>query len=354
MYNLSLHIEYLLLRHDCVVVPGFGAFINVRHPARFDASARTWLPMTREVRFNAALSHDDGLLASSYARKNEVPFEEGREILRRDIASLRETFGTDGEVTLGKLGIFRLDEDSQAVSFVPRQSAPQMAHSLGFAPASTSKMQFSVRRAYVIEKNVGENMVTVGSFTPDSGTQNKPVQADNSQTRKPRKFNTERNYYIPVNKVFARAAACVVLVAVAILALLPAGDTKQIDKASVIPVEKIIRNTAACIAPSEPMNDLERADVIPDQESEVGSGKAGKQTGRFHVIVATFRSPSEAEEFIRQNGGTGYDLEVVSSKTMSRVSAISSDDRARLQADMMSPEFSMRFGEAWIWEDTTR
>ena len=69
MYNLSLHIEYLLLHHDCVVVPGLGAFINVRHAAYFDAVTRVWHPMTREVRFNGALTHDDGLLSSSYARK---------------------------------------------------------------------------------------------------------------------------------------------------------------------------------------------------------------------------------------------------------------------------------------------
>ena len=34
MERLSIHIEYLLLRHDCVVVPGFGAFINARSEAR--------------------------------------------------------------------------------------------------------------------------------------------------------------------------------------------------------------------------------------------------------------------------------------------------------------------------------
>ncbi len=133
MYNLSLHIEYLLLHHDCVVVPGLGAFINVRHAARFDSVRRVWLPMTREVRFNGALSHDDGLLANSYARKNSVSFAEGRELLRRDTMQLREALESDGEITLGHLGILRLEEET--VSFQPQQSAAQTARFMGYTAA---------------------------------------------------------------------------------------------------------------------------------------------------------------------------------------------------------------------------
>lgn len=78
MERLSIHIEYLLLRHDCVVVPGFGAFINARSEARVDSESGQVYPMMREVRFNSALVHDDGLLAGSFARKYRVPFAEGR------------------------------------------------------------------------------------------------------------------------------------------------------------------------------------------------------------------------------------------------------------------------------------
>ena len=45
MERLSIHIEYLLLRHDCVVVPGFGAFINARSEARVDSESGQVYPM---------------------------------------------------------------------------------------------------------------------------------------------------------------------------------------------------------------------------------------------------------------------------------------------------------------------
>ena len=90
MDNLSLHIEYLLLRNEYVVIPGFGSFLNVWHPARYDEATGLYHPIEREVRFNSALTHDDGLLASSFSRKYQVNFQEGRELLRHEISSLRD------------------------------------------------------------------------------------------------------------------------------------------------------------------------------------------------------------------------------------------------------------------------
>ena len=85
MENLSLHIEYLLLRHDCVVVPGIGAFINIYQTPEFDTATGKITPMMREVRFNGAVRSDDGLLANSYARKYQISYREGAELLRQDI-----------------------------------------------------------------------------------------------------------------------------------------------------------------------------------------------------------------------------------------------------------------------------
>ena len=48
MNNLFKHIEYLLLRNDCVIVPGFGAFIATNLPARIDyEKERFYLPPAR-------------------------------------------------------------------------------------------------------------------------------------------------------------------------------------------------------------------------------------------------------------------------------------------------------------------
>lgn len=328
------------MSHDCVVVPGLGALINVRHAARYDSERRVWIPMTREVRFNAALSHDDGLLAGSYARKNCVSFNEGREMLRRDIDQLRDALESDGEITIGSLGVLRLTDE--AISFVPQQTSAQMADILGYMPALTYVPEQGHTPA--IEKKI-ESTTKVPTELEETSCE------EGSQVKKLKKrvFDTDKNYYIAINKIFARTAAIFLLIAVVSLSLLPSQEKPHVDEASVVPAEKIIKNTAARLQPRETNkatdNDTERPDTVSEET---------EKEGRYHIVVATFRSPSEADEFIRQNEGTGYALRTVNTKTMSRVSAISSDDKSELQSRMMSPEFRMRFGEAWIWEDRTR
>lgn len=339
MYNLSLHIEYLLLHHDCVVVPGLGAFINVRHAAYFDAVTRVWHPMTREVRFNGALTHDDGLLSSSYARKEGSSFQEGRETLRRDTQLLIAALESDGEVTLGQLGILRRTENT--LMFIPRQSAAQWASLLGYSqiPATTPPP------AHAIES--GTNA--------DTAADTDGVTAEQSESAKlpaeGRVFDTERNYYIAINKLFARTAACLIIVAIMTISfVLPLSDRNREDQASVIPVEKIIHDTASRIASAmKERNASPETDTVTLPEKEIRL-----PLHRFHAIVATFTSKEEAETFIEQNADCGYDLEVVSTHTKSRVSAMSSDNSGELHSAMADPGFKTSFSQAWIWEDTTQ
>lgn len=96
MNTLFQHIEYLLLRHDCVIVPGLGAFISTIRPARIDMENHRILPPARSVMFNQAVTVDDGLLANSYARRFNISFEEGRQLIVRDVKSLKDTIISDG------------------------------------------------------------------------------------------------------------------------------------------------------------------------------------------------------------------------------------------------------------------
>lgn len=334
MENLTLHIEYLLLRHDCVVVPGIGAFINVRHAARYDAATRSWLPPTREVRFNGLLVHDDGLLANSYARKHGVPFAEGRELLRRDIMQLTEALADDGEVTVGQLGILARHEST--LRFTPLSPAARLAARLGFKAAPI----FRENAAVADSAETATEIQPAASATPVAAPTEETRADRSAEARDGRRFNTRRNYYIAVNKVFARISAAVMLVvAVTLSTMLPVSDCKREDRASVVPVERVIRTAGAVAAPKPE----------PEPKSTV-SAVAESRQGRWHAVVATFTTQADAEKFVSQSEGCGYDLRIVNTRTRSRVSAISSDNRDSLQGIISSPDFQARFSQAWIWD----
>ena len=62
MIDIAQHIEYLLLHHDCVVVPGLGAFIVNDENARYDSGSHSFMPPVRTVGFNPEVRHNDAML----------------------------------------------------------------------------------------------------------------------------------------------------------------------------------------------------------------------------------------------------------------------------------------------------
>lgn len=75
MIDVGQHINYLILHHDCVIVPGSGAFIAQTTCADYDEEAEVFNGQRREIRFTAEVQHDDGLLIASIMRRHGVTRE---------------------------------------------------------------------------------------------------------------------------------------------------------------------------------------------------------------------------------------------------------------------------------------
>ena len=104
MNTIILHIEYLLRRHECVVLPGWGAFIARRTPAYFyDKENSLMMPPSRRVAFNAELQEDDGLLASSLCRREKLTYGEAASYIRRQVEYINDLLLSDGEIPFGNL-----------------------------------------------------------------------------------------------------------------------------------------------------------------------------------------------------------------------------------------------------------
>ena len=322
MERLALHIEYLLLRHDCVVVPGFGAFINVYHSALEDSETHTLQPMTTEVRFNSALKHNDGMLATSYARRERVPYAEGREMVRVAVSDLQDTLALEGEVSIGRIGRIRTDKSSN-LTFHPLLTPNRLSAALGYLPVK--------RHAPAVEVAPAAATAVTETETAEPVVEN-PI----------RKFDTDRNYYIPINKMFARMAASFAVVAVLCLSLiLPFTRDYHEDQASVVPVKAI---TTAVTKASQQIQVEEQP--VPATEPEA---EAIPQPKTWHLVVGTFRSQDEADNFISSKNDSPYELHTVASKRMVRVVAISATDKETLLPELNSPEFQSAFPQAWIF-----
>src|SRR5690606_8086535 len=65
--QLSNYIADLLYRYECVIIPGFGAFLTRSQSARIDESTHTFYPPSKVLSFNKQLQVNDGLLANYVA-----------------------------------------------------------------------------------------------------------------------------------------------------------------------------------------------------------------------------------------------------------------------------------------------
>lgn len=126
MKNISLHIEYLLTCHDCVVVPGWGALVVQHTPAVIDADNGI-LPPRRWISFNSQLTHNDGLLAHSLMQERHCSYDAAMVLINDEVHRWRKQLSCGDVVQWDNIGSFSSQEqgttlfveDTQAVVNVP-------------------------------------------------------------------------------------------------------------------------------------------------------------------------------------------------------------------------------------------
>lgn len=338
MENLALHIEYLLLRHDCVVIPGLGAFINVCIAPSIDEITWMLTPPRHEIRFNAAMRDDDGLLAHSFARKYGVSHREGVEMVAREVSAVVSELNTDGEVTFGRLGVLSLEAEGR-LRFYPISSLGKYESQLGYyavsiRPKAAESADEANSGKFISEPKISEDM-----------------------RKNVRHLNFEKNYYIPINKSFAKVAACLIVIFTVVFATFnPVNDSRLEDKASVLPInaitpaKEIEKVAAKDIAASEDDVNAESANVKSDITTEEENVVLeAKNEAVYHLIVGTFGNRKMADDYIAQHAGDGYRLQAIESKGLTRVSVMDSDNRQALQSELNTSKFRSQYPGAWIW-----
>lgn len=119
MNDLALHIEYLLLTHDCVIVPGLGAFLAHSGGAHADSETGVIYPPSRSLGFNADLTHNDGLLAGSVARRERISIDAALAEVERAVASFLRQLAEARCLPVGEIGELSIAPDGGTLLFTP-------------------------------------------------------------------------------------------------------------------------------------------------------------------------------------------------------------------------------------------
>lgn len=120
MTSLTRHICLLLAHHDCVVVPGWGAFIAHREPASIDFDSFSAKAPRRWLSFNPAVATDDGVLARSVARREQVAYAKALGMIEGEVASMKARLALDGSLLLTGVGRFKMSAPEASPEFEPQ------------------------------------------------------------------------------------------------------------------------------------------------------------------------------------------------------------------------------------------
>jgi CCDC81-like prokaryotic HU domain 1/CCDC81-like prokaryotic HU domain 2/SPOR domain len=109
-------IIQLLLRHNCVVVPGFGGFVAKQVAAELDFNKGLISPPKKALLFNRFLLADDGLFLAEYARQYGLYYDDAKTKLTLHTDALQRQLLSGETIKLAKLGTFSRQTDGQ-ISF---------------------------------------------------------------------------------------------------------------------------------------------------------------------------------------------------------------------------------------------
>ena len=151
MENLIRHITKLLSHHNCVILPGIGAFLAHKVPAMYLTKERIFMPPHRELGFNPNITVDDALLLSEYVSTENSTYDKAEKSLSRDIASLRRVLTSKGVCCFGELGTFHMNING-AISFIPNDNAIDDPENYGFEPLPLPLLSQCKERTIVIKQ----------------------------------------------------------------------------------------------------------------------------------------------------------------------------------------------------------
>lgn len=331
--TLTDHIQYLITRHDCVVVAGLGAFVAQTMPARVSDDGLTLLPPGRMLVFNNVISHDDGLLAGSIARREGMSYDQAREEIAQSVELLKRRILSDGFVDLPRVG--RLEPtDGAALAFTPvvcdgvvdmmYRALPSVDVSYAAAERPAAEPQIlevdvtAGRRGFASRlRSAGRYAAIVALLLAAGATLTTPVLIDDS--------NVDRASLSLPRITSARKVA------------LPAVEEQKTPQ-SVAVQEKMDETVVA-----QPQSVVEVASLA--------SGNPEKDYKCF-VIVASCATASEAQRFISQRKAEGQ-LRVLPSDGRYRVYAAVSDDYdAAFAFKSTDKDFIARYPSAWVYQSS--
>lgn len=283
--QVSNYISDLLYRHECVVVPGFGAFISRRVPAQHFASTHTLYPPKKGLSFNEQIQQNDGLLVNYIATVEKLPYEDAMQEIRNYVRFLDHEIDVKGEITIYKVGRFTRSAEN-ALTFTPMYLVNYLPEAFGL----TIQESYAIDRKPVIQEILSTQTAPV-TATPTLET---PLEDEVAET-------PVIQLETPASKsaAWVRAAAAVAILVAGSYAGIHSYQAQQFNDA--VAVEDL--------ANEQLKSKIQEASFFIPTPLPSVTMEVAPITKNFHVVAGAFRDPANADKKVTQLKDAGFKAE---------------------------------------------
>lgn len=131
--SLEHYISELLYRYNCVVVPGFGAFLTQEKSAVIHESSHTLYPPTKTLSFNQQLVSNDGLLVSYAAEAQNTSYDEMLKQIEEEVRDWKSILRKGERLKWDKIGEVWAGAEGR-IQFQPTGRTNYLTASYGMSP----------------------------------------------------------------------------------------------------------------------------------------------------------------------------------------------------------------------------
>jgi len=161
MQNIDFHLAYLLTKHECVIIPDFGAFVVSFLPASKREETGIFCSPVHSLGFNSNIKHNDGLLANSLSIEKNIPYKEATFLLKEYANYLNDQLNKSKELKIKWVGTLSLLGENR-ILFTPASRLSCNALHFGFSNFYLPCLkELESNREIVVEKKENREVIQI-------------------------------------------------------------------------------------------------------------------------------------------------------------------------------------------------
>ncbi len=262
--QLETYISDLLYRYECVIVPGFGAFLTQSVSARVDLETNAFYPPKKIISFNEQLQQNDGLLANYIAEIEKTPYNTAVKKIAKTTKFLKSHLAQGEILSFKNIGDISLNSERK-ITFEPSYHLNYLTDAFGLTQFVSPSV---TREVYKEEIEAIEKIIPL-TITP------------------------EKRHSRP----YLRYAA-VAIIALGLGGLVASNYyVNQIETHNQLAQEE---------ATEQIENKIQEATFIIDNPLPAVTFNVAKQSGNFHIVAGAFRVEENCNKKLKSLQAKGY------------------------------------------------